>query len=233
MCKIRQQIYTYLQEYPPSMELFQQLEKTGDLYLIGGVLREYRDYGELRKLRDIDIIINIKSMDNWNALLQKYVHSRNKFDGYKIICSNLIIDIWSISECWAYKECIIKCEPDKYVENLPKTVFLNMDSIIYDMRNDRWFDEIYQEAKANGILDVVLEDNPHLELNILRAIILKERYQMSFSEKLIGIVKKYDIDELYRNLILIQEKRYKEIVVSPKVIKDILLGCNSYHMRIG
>lgn len=50
-----------------------------------------------------------------------------------------------------------------------------MDSIIYDMSNDRWLDEIYKEAKDSKILDVVLEDNPHLELNILRAIIFKRK----------------------------------------------------------
>lgn len=226
MSGIKDEIYSYLQDYPPSMELLNCLEEAGDLYLIGGALREYKDYGKIKKLRDIDIVIDIKLMDRWNNILKKYNPGRNKFDGYKIVCSNLIVDIWSINECWAYRENIIKCEPDKYVENLPRTVFLNMDSIVYDMRNDRWFDKIYRVAKDSGILDVVLEDNPHLELNILRAIILKERYQMVFSDKLISIIKKHDTADLYKKLLMIQEKRYKESIVSAEVINNILRECN-------
>lgn len=226
MSGIKDEIYSYLQDYPPSMELLKCLEETGDLYLIGGVLREYKDYGKIKKLRDIDIVIDIKSMDSWNNILKKYNPGRNKFDGYKIECSNLIVDIWSISECWAYRENIIKCDPAKYVENLPQTVFLNMDSIVYDMRNDRWFDKIYRAAKDRGILDVVLEDNPHLELNILRAIILKERYHMVFSEKLISIIKRYNTAELCKKLLVIQEKRYKESIVSAEVINNILEECS-------
>lgn len=75
-------------------------------------------------------------------------------------------------------------------------------------------------------MDVVLEDNPHLELNILRAIILKERYQMVFSDKLISIIKKHDTADLYKKLLMIQEKRYKESIVSAEVINNILRECN-------
>lgn len=227
MSRLREEIYAYLQEYPPSLKLFQSLEETGDLFLIGGILREYRDYGKLVKLRDIDIIIDIRYMDQWYNILQKYDHVKNKFDGYKIICSNLIVDIWPLNECWAYREKKIICRPDQYVENLPKTVFLNMDSIIYDLSNNLWLDEIYKEAKKSGILDVVLADNPHLELNILRAVILKERYKMEFSDKLVHMIVQKDVEELYAKLIMIQEKRYKEEIVSPKIIKEILLECRN------
>lgn len=225
MGELREEIYAYLKDYPPSLKLFKRLEETGDLFLIGGILREYRDNEKLVKLRDIDIIIDIRDTGQWNAILQEYNHVKNKFDGYKIICSNLIMDIWPLHECWAYRAKKIICEPDQYVENLPRTVFLNMDSIIYDMSNGLWFDDIYKEAKRSGILDVVLADNPHLELNILRAVILKERYQMAFSDKLVHIIAQKDVEELYAKLVVIQEKRYKEEIVSPKVIKEVLLDC--------
>ena len=48
MSGIKDEIYSYLQDYPPSMELLKCLEETGDLYLIGGVLREYKDYGKIK-----------------------------------------------------------------------------------------------------------------------------------------------------------------------------------------
>ena len=72
MSGIKDEIYSYLQDYPPSMELLNCLEETGDLYLIGGALREYKDYGKIKKLRDIDIVIDIKLMDRWNNILKKY-----------------------------------------------------------------------------------------------------------------------------------------------------------------
>ena len=42
---------------------------------------------------------------------------------------------------------------------LPKTVFLNMDAIIYDMKNDKWYDTEYKKAMETKVLDIILEEN--------------------------------------------------------------------------
>ena len=143
------------------------------------------------------------------------------FDGYKFYCTGFLVDVWEVENTWAYRENIIVFDKLNYLRTLPETVFLNMDSIIYDMKNDIWYDEIYQEAKRSGILDVVLEDNPHLDLNILRAMILKRRYKMSYSNKLKQIIKReVEMDNTFiKDMLRIQEERYHDTILSEEIMK--------------
>lgn len=218
---------SYLRKYPPSLELFMMLERAGDLYLIGGVLREFKDNGNILNLRDIDIIIDVKEEKIWQDILQTYQTKKNSFGGYKLTCSGLIVDIWSLRETWAYRNKIVRCAPEKYVEYLSHTVFLNIDTIIYDLKRDIWYDEIYQDTMKRRVLDVVLEDNPQISLNILRAMVLKKRYSMTYSPKLKYIMSgsashnENFVDELLR----IQLSRYHKEILSKVEIEEELYNC--------
>lgn len=217
-------IFNYLENYPPSLELFRRLKQAGNLYLIGGVLREYRDWEAIRDLRDIDIIIDIRDRNIWEEILETYRPKKNSFGGYKLECSALIVDIWSLEETWAYRERHIVCEPEEYVRNLPRTVFLNLDAIIYDFNENVWYDEKYQEAMDSRVIDVVLEKNPRILLNIVRAMVLKKRYGMSFSDRLGKIIReqmKLERDFVGK-LLEIQEKRYRGLILSGEEIEKVL-----------
>lgn len=218
---LKNQIFLYLKKYPPSLKLFQQLEQAGDIYLIGGILREYRDRQEIKDLRDIDIIIDVKNGNDWIEILEQYQPEINSFGGYKLECSGLIVDIWKLQETWAYREGYVLCKPEEYVQNLQNTVFLNTDAIIYDLIRNIWYDEKYIDAMKSGIIDVILEENPQILLNIVRSLVLKKRYAMSFSEKLKAIIRsKINSDtELTEKLLQIQLSRYKKIILSKKEIE--------------
>lgn len=227
-------IYTYLRKCPPSLELFEQLERVGNLYLIGGVLREFRDYHKIHSLRDIDIIVEINDRQLWEKTLRDFAFRTNRFGGNKLICHDLLVDAWALEETWAFRNHIVECEPKDYVTFLPSTVFLNIDSIIYDWNNEIWYDEIYQEAMQTRILDVVLEKNPQLLLNIVRAFVLKNRYQMQFSSKLKEIIfKQYEnarnfslfCDELFAE----QVRRYNKPVLSKA---DLLNELNALKLKL-
>ena len=98
-----------------------------------------------------------------------------------------------------------------------------MDSIVYDIRNNKWYDDRYQEAMRTGVLDVVLEENPFLELNIIRSFVIRKKYDMSLSEKLEEIIcgyvyycgKEKAILDLYNT----QIKRYKKEIISKKELR--------------
>lgn len=219
-------IIDYLENYPPSLELFQRLKQAGNLYLIGGVLREYRDKGAIQDLRDIDIIIDISRRSIWEGILETYRPKRNNFGGYKLVCSALIVDIWPLEETWAYREGHVVCRPEEYVMNLPKTVFLNLDAIVYDFNGDIWYDEKYLDAMNRRVIDVVLEKNPRILLNILRAMVLKKRYGMRFSDGLRKILREQMEQEsdLAGKLLEIQEKRYRKEILSGEEIEKELEG---------
>lgn len=219
-------IIDYLENYPPSLELFQRLKQAGNLYLIGGVLREYRDKGAIQDLRDIDIIIDISRRSIWEGILETYRPKRNNFGGYKLVCSALIVDIWPLEETWAYREGYVVCRPEEYVQSLPETVFLSLDAIVYDFNGDIWYDEKYLDAMNRRVIDVVLEKNPRILLNILRAMVLKKRYGMRFSDGLRKILREQMEQEsdLAGKLLEIQEKRYRKEILSGEEIEKELEG---------
>ena len=220
-------IYTYLRKCPPALEFFQQLERAGNIYLIGGVLREFRDHKKIVNLRDIDIIVDISNIRLWENLLDTYLFKINRFGGYKLQCQDLLVDTWRIEETWAFRSNIIHCKASDYVNRLPETVFLNIDSIIYDWSTEKWYDAIYQKAMESKILDVVLAENPQLFLNIVRAFVLKERYNMQFSAELKHIILDALQDPCYldgftQKLYLEQIRRYKSEILSRDYIYNEL-----------
>ena len=212
-------IYSYLKKHPPAFTLFELLEQIGSIYLIGGVLREFLDHRAINDLRDIDIIINIRNKNLWAEVLNKYELRGNRFGGHKLICDGLLIDTWPIEQTWAFREKIIDCSPDQYVSMLPETVFLNIDGIIYDWEQEKWYDAKYQKAVATKTLDVVLAKNPQIALNIVRAFVLKQRYNMGLSSSLQHIIyeeyKKFgNINQFIETLITEQTRRYGKAIFS-------------------
>ena len=222
---MKEAIYAYLNRYPPALELFHKLERVGNIYLIGGVLREYRDHKTIQQLRDIDIIVDIKDRVLWEDTLACYSVQRNRFDGYKLRCEDLLMDTWSIENTWAFRSRAIRCDREDYLDYLPQTVFLNIDSIIYDWEKEMWIDKVYQDAMKSRILDVVLEENPYLLLNTVRTLILKERYQMALSRRLrklmLSVIKEPEnlshyVDVLYNE----QIRRYQQAILSKDFIHN-------------
>lgn len=220
----------YLAKHFPAQILFEKLKKLGHVYLIGGVLREIRDNGKIRSLRDIDIILDTEHETEYRDFLRGYSPELNRFGGYKVVCQDLIVDIWLLNQTWAYSANVIKCDKKDYSKLLPRTVFLNMDSIVYDMTTAKWYDEEYQKAMETKILDVVLEENPFLELNIVRSFVIKKRYKMDFSDKLKSVIKKYayDYSEKEEDVVLrlyeTQIMRYKKEILSKWEFEKILKG---------
>ena len=222
MENVRKAVETYLQAYPPALKLFQELMNVGKVYMIGGVLREYRDHHTIKELRDADFIVEVQHVDLWREMLETYKPIGNHFDGYKFNCEQgFLVDIWEMDKTWAYQKNIIAYDKANYIQTLPETVFLNMDSIIYDLSENRWYDKIYQEAIRTGVLDIVLKENPHVELNILRALILKRKYDMRYSDKLERLIMDHvNANEDFVQMLLdIQNNRYHKEVLSREQIE--------------
>ena len=53
-------LHDYFISRPQLRELYDLLEQVGYIYLIGGVLREYKDHECIINLRDIDITIDVQ-----------------------------------------------------------------------------------------------------------------------------------------------------------------------------
>lgn len=201
-----------------------ELYNTGDLYLIGGALREFLETGNIKDAKDIDVVIDTKETDKFDAVCKKYHARKNFFDGYKITYHDIVVDVWRIEQTWAYRENIINCSEEDYLKNLPFTVFFNLDSLVYDIKRNVWYDELYIKAKESNTLDIVLEENPHIDLNILREMIFQNRYHMKYSIRLKELIlDHYKKEREYEKILHdIQFKRYKKEILSLNDIKNQL-----------
>lgn len=213
-----------LNYHKSAQQLFMELYDIGNVYLIGGVLREFLEAGNIKNTKDIDVVIDTKEIDEFNAVCKKHHAKKNSFDGYKINCDDTSIDVWRIEQTWAYRENIISCSKKDYLKNLPFTVFFNLDSLVYDIKRNEWYDELYRKAKESNVLDIVLEENPYINLNILRGLIFQKKYHMKYSIRLKELVRnRYKQEKEYEKILYdIQFKRYKKEILSLNYIKNQL-----------
>lgn len=93
------------------------------------------------------------------------------------------------------------------------------------MKNNIWYDSEYREAMQSKVLDVLLECNPEVPLNIIRAIVLKRRYSMTYSSKLKRIIREeMNAKENFLDILMsIQMRRYKREILSRELIENELL----------
>lgn len=184
--KFYKDFHKLLTEYKNASELINQLEKSGEVIVFGGAVRDYLECEYQYMPRDIDIVFHCnKNKVCLDTILSNYDCKKNRFGGYKIFVDNLEFDIWDIDNTWAYKENKVVCSESKYVETLPYTVFLNIDSIAYNLAKCEFIGHEYFFAKETNRLDIILDENPFVELNLLRSLIFKQKYNMILSENLI------------------------------------------------
>ncbi len=182
---LKDELLSLLMSYPNARELVKKLQNGNKLYLFGGAVRNYLENGKKMCFeslpRDFDFVVKGTTKKKLDDIFTPYKYTKNRFDGYKIEADGLMFDVWRIEDTWAFKNTNISVKE----ENLCKTVFLNIDGVMYSFADNTFKDKLYQEAIKKRRLDVVLEKNPHIELNLLRAMLFKQKYHLEYSEKLL------------------------------------------------
>lgn len=213
MADIISSVREFLTEYAGANDFFDRVCQLGDIYLMGGLLRSYRDSlggaGRISKIRDMDIAIDIKDQAGWDSLVENYAYTVNRFGGYKFFFGKLQVDIWDVKNTWAFREGKVEVIDGDYLTALAKSVYLNLDSIVYDVKRDKWCDMGYTEALESGVLDIVLAENPYIELNIMRAMLARDKYGLHYSDSLKAVILKVaEAKEFLPNMLAIQIRRY-------------------------
>lgn len=232
-CKLSEDFYKLIERYPEANSLINRLGNYGELLLFGGAVREYNDSGFENMPRDFDIVINKKVNVNLDTVLQSFNYKKNRFNGYKFNLNGIEFDIWELENTWAFKENKINCSQNDYKYRLQDTVFLNIDSVVYNLTEKEMFDEKYENAMKSKEIDIVLEDNPYKELNMVRAIEFKNKYNMELSKRLKNMIKSFvsendeNINSFIDKLYDVQYDHYLEYKVKKETIKreidDIML----------
>ncbi|RTR25949.1 hypothetical protein EKG37_22205 [Robertmurraya yapensis] len=218
---IKNQLIYFLGKDSRTLNFIEELSNVGDLLFFGGSIRDICLFPDKPPMpRDFDIAINFKNKDIFDSIINKYKYKMNRFGGYKIKISNLEFDIWDLENTWAFK--YTNLSPSE--ENLAKSVYLNIDGIVYNFNKSLLYDEIFRSSVRECKLDITLEENPQIELNLLRAMVFKEKYNLNFSKKLKQVYQNYlnESEKLVENLYELQLSHYKVTYLSKEEIKNEL-----------
>ncbi|MDA2407140.1 hypothetical protein CN681_12945 [Bacillus toyonensis] len=220
---IKNQLIFLLGKDSNTLNFIEELTNVGDLLFFGGSIRDICLFPDNPPLpRDFDIAIKFKDKNKFELITRKYNNRRNRFGGFKFKIGNMEFDVWDLESTWAFNNTNLQASE----ENLAKSVYLNIDGIVYNFNKSKIYDELFRTSINACKLDVNLEENPQVELNLLRALVFKdkykEEYKLNFSSNLKRIFKKYLADEsveLVDNLYNLQCTHYNKDHLSKEKIK--------------
>lgn len=183
---VKEHIYLLREQSIEINYFFTIIENIGETVLIGGAIRDIF-YGT--KPRDFDIIINSEAgrlEDKLQEKLGGLLLKRNRFGGYKFCVDKYIFDVWSIYDNWAFKTDLL----DAKIDNIKEGAFFNIDSLVLCLKDDSFYcnTQLFNDSIRNKCLDIISSDyidsNPFPSINIMRALVLKNKFELDFSPQL-------------------------------------------------
>lgn len=165
-----------IQEDTSTAQMLHRLKSGGDVSILGGAIR---DWSLGRQPRDIDIVVGCPAPKLEDLLQHKA--QKNRFGGFKIELNKVEFDIWSLDTTWAFKN-----DPkfNKKMEEVPETVFLNIDAIMFDLSGEKILDKGFGQAMETKTLDIVYAPNPYPYLCVSKALIALHKYDLRPSQRL-------------------------------------------------
>lgn len=215
--------YKYLNSLLPIevKSFLDRLSTLTNVFLFSGVTRNFFLNRKREKVRDIDFII--EDDVDIQSEFPTIIFERNNFGGYKLIISELTIDLWVMHKTWGlnYGQLTLKYS---LLESLPATTFFNFSSIVFSINKKEFIiGKPFLTFLLTKKLDVVLEDNPLPELCIVNSFYYSERFKLKLSKKLIAyIINKYESVADKTESIQIKhfgELKYKKDELSKRVNK--------------
>jgi len=220
--EIKTELVSLLKMREDTLEFITELSEVGDLLFFGGSIRhvyfeKIEDYP-----RDFDIAIKFRNKNKFNEVINKYDFKVNRFGGYKFNISNTEFDVWDLNNTWAFKNTYLRaCE-----ENLVKSVFLNVDGIVFNFNKSKLYDYGITQTIKTKEIDILLPNNPQVELNLLRALIFKKKYNFELSSRLKKLLNDFNNkgnNEFLEQLHSLQFSHYKTEKISKLEIANEIM----------
>lgn len=168
---------------------------------LGGFPRDLASTG--RVPRDIDIVVDDVDPEEAVRLIGGEVLRKTRFGGVHARLGLWPVDIWSISQTWAFREGVVRFEA---FDDLPKTTFLNIEAIAVELfprpgkRARRVIEHGFFEAIQRRTIELNLEENPFPGLCVVRSLVFAERLRFDLGSRLVSYLSHYmsriDIEEL-------------------------------------
>lgn len=173
-------VYGILEISDVPIDFFKYLEHEYGLILFGGSVRDYIVFKGNCEIRDFDFVI--VGLENSNSLIEMvneifkgFKWDYNQFGGVKISTNGVSLDCWRLEDTYAFR----KGKAEVSVEHLLDTPMLNIDRYAYDMNTMQYISHCNKNFPVE--IDFHLYDAELLEINLVRAMVYSERYNLRLS----------------------------------------------------
>jgi hypothetical protein len=165
--------------------LLEKLIQLGRVAVVGGAPR---DWSLGRVPRDIDIVVDVAP----HLLRQQLVGltaTATGMGGNRLRVGETCVDVWALSSTWAF---VATCDPFPIaMESLPRTGFLNLDSIAVELHSWRVHEHGLLAGLRDRVVDVNFEPNPRPIVCVARAIAMAHRYDLCVSPNVEHYVRRW------------------------------------------
>ncbi len=225
----KREISTLMNREPEIERLLARIEDNFQVIVFGGAVRDVL-FNCPENIRDIDVVLYPKRCtgnEEQEIRLREIIRTsfkgktrKNRFGGYKVRYGNTQMDIWLLKDTWAFRQNLLKATP----ENLLKSVYLNIDAYALNYCEGKFIANCGHKKIEE--IDIVLEENPCEELNLVRAVVFQKKYHMCLSENIIQKLTDMMIkwSEIEDRILKIEKQHYGAVVVTMKDIENAIKG---------
>lgn len=212
----------------PLLRALSRLKNSGfHSVVFGGTLRDLMVHGPRVVPRDLDIVIDGISVERLSQLFSDFAQRRTRFGGLSVNVRGWVVDIWPLSETWAFRTSNIA---GRDFEALTRTTFLNVEAVSVDLtsrlgRARTVYSSGFFEGVRSRTIDINLEENPFPQLAAVRALVTAGSLKYSISTRL----ARYLVHHLSRNpleyLVDVQMSHYGRTRLSVQALhryRDVL-----------
>jgi hypothetical protein len=153
--------FGYRSERLAARELIVSLAGDSHAWIFGGMIRDIGLFGCKGFTSDIDVVI-ASDRETLQCCLRRFEitdYTINKLGGIRFSYKNIDIDIWCLSDTWAFTQNLIPLE-DEY--SLLKTTLMTWDAVLYGLHNRKLISpRNYLDDLMDRRLELVLDHTPN------------------------------------------------------------------------
>jgi hypothetical protein len=181
--------------------------RIGEVYIIGGMLRDLHLAGNGAFCSDIDFVLSGCSEAEFAQFMLDLGGVPNRFGGYRVSLRKWMVEMWRLEDTWAHRagHCSISAAQD-----LAKATFFDWDAILYKLAEEQLIVEPgYFNRLGSRVLEVRLLHNPNQFGNVVRALRYAFKWNAIFGPRLARLVLRYIVDMKWESLIKYEEAAFR------------------------
>ena len=200
-------------------------ERRWSIFAFGGVPRGLVEHGARYIPRDLDLVFDDESFEEFSREFSQQITRRTRFGGLHLSLSGLDVDAWPLSATWAFREKLVTRIS---FERLPETTFLNLDGIVIQFATSQGraravYASGLEKVRKSRALDIELLPNPYPALCVIRSIRLADARLLPLAPRLAH----YCLQELstrkLSEFVEIQTSHYNSLFYSENALRRIRL----------